>query len=201
MPLERFYKLPEERQAKILAAARAEFAEHGGDASYNRIIAAAGISKGAMYYYFADRDDLFGEVLDQVFDELVSAVGRVAPVADAATFWAVFEDVTRRASAALMESAELRALGKALYAPSTGASAHQRVQTRFHTLVESALALGQQVDAVREDVPLGLLTATFTAAAFGIDRWYAEHLEELSPDALQEAEGASLKLCRALLSP
>ena len=45
-----------QQQETILRAALAEFAAHGfADASLNRIIEAAGISKGSLYYYFDTR--------------------------------------------------------------------------------------------------------------------------------------------------
>jgi AcrR family transcriptional regulator len=49
----RFARLPPEQQQVILRAALEEFAARGfHDASLNRVIEAAGISKGSMYYYF-----------------------------------------------------------------------------------------------------------------------------------------------------
>ena len=47
----RFAKLRQSQQQAILGAALGEFAAHGfHDASLNRVIDAAGISKGSMYY-------------------------------------------------------------------------------------------------------------------------------------------------------
>jgi AcrR family transcriptional regulator len=47
----RFAKLPQTQRDAILRAALDEFAAHGfHDASLNRVIEAAGISKGSMYY-------------------------------------------------------------------------------------------------------------------------------------------------------
>ena len=99
MPLPRFEKLEPKRQDGILNAARKEFAAHGFDgASYNRIIELAGISKGAMYYYFADKDDLFRTVIDDASERLINAlhVPRVIP-ADAESFWRECEAVYLRA--------------------------------------------------------------------------------------------------------
>ena len=68
------------RQARARAAAgdpRAaldEFAAHGfHDASLNRIIEAAGISKGSMYYYFDGKEDLFAHVTRIEFEHLFAA--------------------------------------------------------------------------------------------------------------------------------
>lgn len=49
-----------ERKAELLEAALAEFAENSyADASLNKIIKNAGISKGTFYYHFADKQALY----------------------------------------------------------------------------------------------------------------------------------------------
>ena len=86
MPRPRFHRLAAEKQAHILAVATTEFAEHGFDgASYNRIIEKAGLSKGAMYYYFDDKTDLYGTVVQGAFQELMQAM-RPRDAEDAASF-------------------------------------------------------------------------------------------------------------------
>ena len=60
MPLARFETLDESLKGKILDVSKQEFATHGyEDASYNKIIQKIGISKGSMYYYFENKEDLF----------------------------------------------------------------------------------------------------------------------------------------------
>src|SRR5260221_3577930 len=61
MPFERFEKLAPAKRERILEAAAQEFAANGFEgASVNRILERAQMSKGAAYYYFADKADLFG---------------------------------------------------------------------------------------------------------------------------------------------
>ena len=56
---------PELSRARILAAARAEFAEHGLDgARVDRIATLAGLNKRMLYHYFGNKDDLFCAVLE-----------------------------------------------------------------------------------------------------------------------------------------
>ena len=103
----RFAKLPPAQQHAILRAALDEFAAHGfHDASLNRVIDAAGISKGSMYYYFNDKEDLFAHVTRVEFERLFTTVGPVslpaAPGPDA--FWSAVEsyylDITTSCSPA-----------------------------------------------------------------------------------------------------
>jgi AcrR family transcriptional regulator len=58
-------------QSTILAAARDEFAEHGlGGARVDRIAERAGLNKRLIYYYFADKEQLFQAVLEQAYRDI-----------------------------------------------------------------------------------------------------------------------------------
>ncbi len=65
MPSSQFEKLLPADRERIVAASLGEFAEHGYDqASTNRIVGAAAISKGVLFKYFADKASLFEYVAD-----------------------------------------------------------------------------------------------------------------------------------------
>ena len=66
---------PEESRASILRAAVREFAEHGiAGARTDAIAHAAGVNKALLYYYFKDKQTMYGAVLDQVFSGLKQRV-------------------------------------------------------------------------------------------------------------------------------
>ncbi|MDI9442197.1 MAG: TetR/AcrR family transcriptional regulator [Bacillota bacterium] len=63
--LEAFQKLDEAKQRQILAAVLREFAQHGyANASTNRMVESAGISKGLLFYYFKNKEELFRYALE-----------------------------------------------------------------------------------------------------------------------------------------
>ena len=60
---------PQETKRKILAAATAEFKEHGPHgARIDTIIKNAGVNKRMIYHYFGDKDGLFNAVMDNEID-------------------------------------------------------------------------------------------------------------------------------------
>lgn len=66
---------PEESRAAILQAAVHEFSREGvAGARTDAIAKAAKVNKALLYYYFKDKDALYGAVLDQVFGGLALAV-------------------------------------------------------------------------------------------------------------------------------
>jgi TetR/AcrR family transcriptional regulator len=69
---------PEESKAAILDAAAREFAAHGIDGARTDAIAReARVNKALLYYYFKDKDTLYGAVLDAAFSGLKERVFRV----------------------------------------------------------------------------------------------------------------------------
>ena len=60
MPKETFYRLPDEKRERIMAAAEREFLENSFEAaSINRIIKEAAIPRGSFYQYFEYKKDIF----------------------------------------------------------------------------------------------------------------------------------------------
>lgn len=73
MPKQTFYKLPQEKQERILAAAKNEFTHaRYDDASINQIVRESGISRGSFYQYFEDKQDIFLYFLKDYRKEIMS---------------------------------------------------------------------------------------------------------------------------------
>jgi TetR/AcrR family transcriptional regulator len=69
---------PEKTKAAILSAALEEFAQEGvAGARTEEIARNAGVNKALLYYYFKDKDGLYGAVLEQVFAGLSHEVAAV----------------------------------------------------------------------------------------------------------------------------
>src|SRR6478736_1889894 len=69
---------PEESRAAILQAAAYEFAEHGiAGARTDAIAREARVNKALLYYYFKDKETLYGAVLDDAFAGLKNTVFQV----------------------------------------------------------------------------------------------------------------------------
>ncbi|MGH9669988.1 MAG: TetR/AcrR family transcriptional regulator, partial [Terriglobales bacterium] len=83
----------EQTRAAILHAALHEFAAEGVEGARTDAIArAAGVNKALLYYYFHNKETLYGAVLDQVFSGLAAAVGsaldRALPPREKVLAWA-----------------------------------------------------------------------------------------------------------------
>src|SRR5512141_1072766 len=69
---------PEKTRAAILKAALHEFSSEGvAGARTDEIARAAGVNKALLYYYFKDKESLYGAVIDSVFSGLRDRVVEV----------------------------------------------------------------------------------------------------------------------------
>jgi TetR/AcrR family transcriptional regulator len=75
LPPPRVRRQPEATRAAILKAALAQFASEGVEGARTDVIARqAGVNKALLYYYFEDKEALYGAVLDQVYASLMDKV-------------------------------------------------------------------------------------------------------------------------------
>jgi AcrR family transcriptional regulator len=77
-----FLKLAQEKREAILNAAFAEFGANDFDAaSLDRIVAAAGISKGGLYEYIASKEDLYLHCVEEAWARLYRYIKEAAAAA------------------------------------------------------------------------------------------------------------------------
>jgi TetR/AcrR family transcriptional regulator len=75
-----YQQIPAEKREKILQAAIREFAERGYEnASTNRIIQEADISKGLLFHYFGSKKHLFLATFDHCVQQYISQMKEVVP--------------------------------------------------------------------------------------------------------------------------
>jgi AcrR family transcriptional regulator len=206
MPFPRFENLPEERRTGLLEAAAREFAAHGyADASINRILAGAGMSKGVAYYYFADKADLFAATVAHCGARLRLIDDGLEPATlTAATFWPTFARLRREPllrsyahpwlfgalkAAGRLGPADLRAAPLAEYAH------------RLRSYITGMLRRGQSLGVVRADLPDDLLFAWLQALDRASDDWLLAHWAAQTPDTLAGLSDATVEAMRRAISP
>ncbi|MEU8382152.1 TetR/AcrR family transcriptional regulator [Streptosporangium sp. NPDC048865] len=185
MPLPRFDRLPADARASILAVARAHFARDGKDAaSFNQIIAEAGISKTSAYHYFDGKDDLFGAVVADAGARALAALGPWADVASGDELWAQVTAGAARLVAYLREHPDDRAVLARRPPPDRDG------RSWIHLLVANGLRIG-----LIDPFPSAELVTVATLGVFGaLDAWALDH-----PDEPGEAVTESLVLFLARL--
>ena len=71
MPNKLFFELDKQKQDRIISASIADFAVHGYEnSSTNRIVKECAISKGSLFKYFENKEDLYFFLIDTVMAEM-----------------------------------------------------------------------------------------------------------------------------------
>lgn len=205
MPRPRFEKLDPDLKRTILARAAEEFAEHGFEgASYNRIIERSGLSKGAMYYYFDDKQDLFVTTLNDAVKRFIVDTGNIQAATDAESFWREVEAWCRRSLRLFLEEPAAMGLWRTLMKSverGTGSGALTEVRRAGRVYMEQFIATGQAVFAIRDDLPPGLLTTVLMAVEEAMDVWFADNVGELDDDELTDLARIMTALYRRIAAP
>ncbi|RYF62134.1 MAG: TetR/AcrR family transcriptional regulator [Comamonadaceae bacterium] len=159
----------ESTRAALMDAARDLFVRQGyGDTSTPQVVAAAGITRGALYHHFADKRDLFRAVvareMQQMADEIRSAAPQGLPPGQAlrAGSDAYLQAMTAPGRTRLLLVDGPAVLGmvavRAMDAATAGA-----------TLAEGLAAAGVKPPGVSAAVLADLLSAAFDRAALAVE--------------------------------
>lgn len=200
----RFNNLDPSKQEAILAAAAAEFAERGYEgASLNQIIEGAGISKGSLYYYFDDKEDLFLTVWQSAIARFWNEVGPLSiEEMTAETFWDDFREWTRRSLDHLHRNEWYVKVGRAfvrLRADPHATQAVRQVLEWARELTRSILQRGRELGVVRKDLPLTLLVDIVMGVDAASDRWFVDHWQALPEGDVKRLGDCVLDLIRDML--
>ncbi len=203
MPRPRFHKLEPGKRRAILDAAGREFAERGYEgASLNAVLQALAISKGAFYYYFDDKADLFATVMEDLertfhFDPESATLTR-------AGFWHELMSLYGGAGQAARDRPWLLRLGKAFWElrPEQRASGRLAgLYEMFEGLLKGFIVRGRELGVIRADIPVELLISLLFAIKRVHGDWVARALDTHTPEEVQQIMLASVDMYKRMMSP
>ncbi|GGM34738.1 TetR/AcrR family transcriptional regulator [Promicromonospora citrea] len=192
-------------QDQVLRAALDLFSTQGyATTSVQEIVAAAGVTKGAMYHYFSSKDDLLFAIYDRLLSlqkaRLDEIVARGAERGDAVedVLRAVCEDVVAT-SIEFMPEGTVFTRSQHMLMPDRQAEVKRR-RREYHEEFEALLRRGIDEGVFRGDVPTAMLIAHFFSDVHYLSQWYspdgpltaaqvAEQLTELFLRSIGRAPG------------
>ncbi len=205
MPLPRFVNLNQVQRDELLSAATAEFAAHGyAEASLNQILKAAGLSKGTLYYYFADRDDLYAYVVLQAgmalragaafdtFEPTTPVEFERGLIRLAQSAIAVMREKPTEMKALRSFQRDLRRLNKPVFAP--------LLELARQTFLD-VIRRGRKLGVVRDDVSESLLVEMLESADEVLDRTLYAGARFPTGAALERHLALVLDTFRRILEP
>jgi AcrR family transcriptional regulator len=206
MPFSRFKKLAPEKRELLLDAAAQEFAHYGFEqASINRILEQAQMSKGGAYYYFEDKTDLFCTVIQYVIDYLELSklevdITQLTPE----NFWSAVAELRRIPL--------LRSFGRPWLFKVINVAAQVSLSTveqeslaslaqHMKTLTINLIQRGQELGVIRTDLPDDLLFAWLLALDQASDDWLMRNWEQIERATVVQISDQTVTALRGAFSP
>lgn len=205
MPRPRFEKLSRKKRERILEAAAREFAAQGYDnASMNRILEVAGISKGAAYYYFDDKADLFMTAVSHYSQLVMGDLTLNLKTMDGDNFWPTLAGQYRQQFHQAIDQPWVFGLFKAagsLYFQPLEEDRLAEFSLKMQTMLRGLLTKGQSLGLVRSDLDLDLLYALVVGVDEAHDRWLLPQWADMDEGGLETAVARITGLLQRLLAP
>lgn len=202
MPRPRFDKLDPEVRARLLKAAAQEFSLSSyASASLNRIIEQAGISKGSLYYYFDDKEDLFRAVLAYLDECTEGLFTMSAGELTGDNFWDQMDAFSQRATQVVRKHPWISGFFRMLHDAYTGQSTEAPLIEwceRMNKLRENIILRGLALGAIRKDMPTELLLSVLNAVETTFHRWMVSHWDEMSEDQRHDLGALRLDMFRRI---
>ena len=183
MPLARYESIDESLKTRILDVSKEEFGAHGYEgASYNKIIQKIGISKGSMYYYFENKEDLF---ITCFLDEarlagmLSFEMNKLSEVVDHDVYWDSIKMISSQQWNDVLHHPLFMSLMRQLVSLGSDHPIFRKLNAECEGLSEygelmSLLEHGVQIGAIRNDVPLNVLIRMNTE----YEVWLLQEMQE-----------------------
>ena len=205
MPFPRFHKLEREKRERLMEVAAQEFARYGfEDASINRILERAQMSKGATYYYFADKVDLFFTVVQYCNERLKLIDQEIDPASlTAETFWPTFAELHRQPLIRSFEQPWLFAAVNAARRLSPAALEREPLASFARQLIAWVMTIvkrGQELAVIRTDIPDELIFAWLQALDEASDRWLLAHWKDLDRASIAQVSDRTVDAMRRALA-
>ena len=148
------------------------FARYGYQGtSIDRIASAAGVTKGALYYHFRDKEELISEaVKDRIAEFEERVVGSVSPVSDpAGALHEIARVCVHIATKNNLRRFILTLMVEALDTNPQLSQEFRGIMRRFRSYLAGIVRLGQEQGVFRNDVEASRAAQLFTSGVIGAE--------------------------------
>jgi len=135
----KFENLPTEKKQRIIEACIAEFSQNSYvNASTNRIVKKAGISKGIIFHYFGSKKNLFLYIFDYIINDFMVLLNQMTANASPDIFERIMEIGLAKLKLIYEYPLKYRVLINAIHVP---ADLQPEIQVRYEKIYQAMLPL------------------------------------------------------------
>jgi TetR/AcrR family transcriptional regulator len=210
MPYPRFENMDPDKKKRILCTSLEEFASNDvQQASLNQITKKAGLSAGALYYYFENKEDLFETVVRDAVQQFWMQLGDIPTLIQTAEYWQVIKQmVLARFRFTLENPIHAKLVNKLFDSQFSGEdnSVEHLIRDEIQQYIQRIFQVGIQRGEIRQDLPADLLFNVMINYIFAINQWFARKWDRfqdvpLDESEIQEIVSKVLGMLRGMLHP
>jgi len=197
-------KMKPERRSKLFAAATGEFTEFGFEqASLNRIIADIGMSKSSFYHYFANKTELFREIMLQTIAPFAEITERFEPeLLTSETYWPTLMEMSQGSNSLVANHPEIFNVGRMFHRNLNDKNdICENLMLEPLSLVSRLLEHGKVIGTIRDDLPTSLLLDSVVALGMAVDRWAIENMEHIPLSEFSAFQQKMMNMFIRVLAP
>jgi len=188
VPRASFQQFAIERREEILAIAAQEFAALGfHGTSYNRLLLRLGIGKSSAHHCFEDKADLFRTAVSECYGKWFRSLSRLTPPSKREQFWPYILEVNVNGFRFMLEDPTAAALMQCLQRETASLErvlGAEQVLDAIEQNHRTILAVGQQLGAVRTDLPIARLSMISRAIASAEDQAFVQQIRREGREAV-----------------
>lgn len=172
--------LDAERRDRLMRRAREHFVIHGYDgASLSGILAGANFPRSSFYYFFGDKETLYGAVLADGISRLSQRLEVPDPDAlTRETFWPTVLDLVDRLALAGQDR-DLARVATLFHLPDAPPCAQRDACERsVRQWCTRVVRSGRELGVLDRELPVDLHVEVVWSVAVVLDRWLASHATE-----------------------
>lgn len=195
-------KTPSRGRKELMAIAIDCFARYGYQGtSIDRIASTAGVTKGALYYHFRDKEELlFEAVQDRIGEFEQRVLGSVSPTADPAGALAEIARVcVHIATKNNLRRFILTLMVEALDTNPRLSESFRGILRRFRSYLAGIVRVGQEQGVFRRDIDPALAAQLFAGGVIGAELQHYQDAERV--DLATAMQGVVAQLMALLTEP
>ncbi|MBN2260567.1 MAG: TetR/AcrR family transcriptional regulator [Clostridiales bacterium] len=188
MPKDTFLNLPDGKKNKIITAAVDEFGRKPYEkASINQIVKKSGISKGSIYQYFDNKEDLYRYIINLMISEKTNFISSKADITKDSDFFSKIRELYKSglefASANPAYINIVNMLLKDSHSPLFNEIVQENIHMSYETF-EFILRQGIENGEIRDDINLKIISHIFSEMNMWILDYYRKNISNESDDEI-----------------
>lgn len=200
MPKDTFYNLMEDKRIRIMDAAMDEFENNTyQEASVNRIVSRAGISKGSFYQYFEDKEDLYQWIIENMVQKKLQYVTQAASNPMDHGFFELLRDMYQAGLEFANDNPRYMNIGNKLLGDTSSPLYQEIVKNNMHrsrAIYGQLIKQGIERGEIKSDINIPLIVQIISDMNLSFIEFYRQNISTEFDESMMEPLDGMIKFLK-----